>query len=201
MKHAFSLTLLVSSAALLCAPIVGRAAESAAKSGSSHAVTLSQPRWSAHDVVSRKLDGNRITVIYGRPTTADPKNGEQRKVWGELVPFGKIWRLGADEATTLITQKPIMLGDLDVPAGAYTLFMQPEADGSAKLLVNKEIGQWGIDPYHAESELGRVDMKAEPLAAPVHLLTIAIDARKPSGGALRIEWEDEQFVVPIAPGK
>jgi hypothetical protein len=147
-------------------------------------------------VISRSIDGNRVTIIYGRPFTKDPQTGEMRKVWGELVPFGKIWRLGADEATTLITQHTIELGGATVPAGAYTLFMQPEADGSSKLIVNREIGQWGIDPYHPENELVRVDLKKQPSTEPLHQLTILLENAKPTGGVLKIVWEDRQFSVP-----
>jgi hypothetical protein len=177
---------------------IGSAADKPAAAPSrGHSVSLTQPnRWSPHDVVSRSIDGNRVTIIYGRPFTKDPKTGEMRKVWGDLVPFGKIWRLGADEATTLITQRTIELGGAMVPAGAYSLFMQPEADGSSKLIVNKEIGQWGIDPYHPENELVRVDLKKQPTTEPVHELTISLENAKPSGGVLKIIWEDQQFSVP-----
>ena len=155
-----------------------------------------QSRKSPHETISRKVEGNRITIVYGRPYTKDPKTSEPRKIWGALVPYDKVWRLGADEATTLITQQPIDLGGLAVPAGAYTLFMIPAADGTAQLLVNKEIGQWGIDPYHADRELGRVPMKGAPLAPTVHQLTLALENGHPRGGVLRIMWEDTQFSVP-----
>src|SRR5690242_794256 len=105
-----------------------------------------QKRVSPHETVSAVIDGTRVTVTYGRPYTKDPKTGEARKIWGGLVPFGKVWRTGADEATTLIAQKPITIGGTAVPAGAYTLFTLPAEDGSAKLIVNKQVGQWGIGP-------------------------------------------------------
>lgn len=159
-------------------------------------VHAQQSRKSPHDTISRKVEGNRITIIYGRPFTRDPSSGQPRKIWGGLVPYDKIWRLGADEATTLITQQTIDLGGLEVPAGTYTLFMLPAADGTAKLIVNKEIGQWGIDPYHADRELGRIVLKAEPLATPVPQLTIALENGRPRGGVIKISWEDTQFTVP-----
>src|SRR5258707_3715896 len=103
-----------------------------------------QKRISPHETVSTVIDGNRVTIVYGRPYTKDPKTGENRKIWGKLVPYGKVWRAGADEATLLITQKAIVLGKTPIPAGAYTLFAVPAEDGSAKLIVNKQIGQWGL---------------------------------------------------------
>ena len=98
-----------------------------------------QKRVSPHETISTVIDGNRVTVVYGRPYTKNPKTGEVRKIWGGLVPYGKVWRTGADEATLLITQKPILFGDAVVPAGVYTLFTLPQADGSAKLIINKQM--------------------------------------------------------------
>jgi hypothetical protein len=103
-----------------------------------------QKRVSPHETTSAVIDGNRVTVVYGRPYTKDPHTGEMRKIWGGLVPYGKVWRTGADEATLLITQKPIMFGDTAVPAGVYTLFTLPQEDGAAKLIINKQVGQWGV---------------------------------------------------------
>src|SRR5438270_8552863 len=93
---------------------------------------------SPHETTSAVIDGNRVTITYGRPFTKDPKTGEPRKIWGKLVPYGKIWRTGSDEATILITQKAIVIGDVTVPAGAYTLWTLPNEDGSAKLIINKQ---------------------------------------------------------------
>ena len=76
---------------------------------------------SPHETTSAVIDNNRVTIIYGRPFTKHPKTGEVRKIWGGLVPYGKAWRMGSDEATTLITQQPIVLGGTEIPAGAYTL--------------------------------------------------------------------------------
>src|SRR5690349_17435122 len=90
-----------------------------------------------HATTSAKTSGNRVTVICGRPYTKEPKSGEPRKIWGELVPFDKVWRTGSDEATTLITQTPIVIGGATGPAGAYSLYTLPAADGSAKLIINK----------------------------------------------------------------
>src|SRR3954464_14790153 len=102
-----------------------------------------KPRVSPHDAAHATVDDAQIVIVYGRPYTKDPKSGEPRKIWGGLVPFGKVWRTGADEATLLITQQPITMGDTTIPAGAYTLYTLPNEDGSAKLIVNKQVGQWG----------------------------------------------------------
>lgn len=164
-------------------------------------VVAQQKRISPHETVSRKINGNRVTITYGRPYTKDPHTGEPRQIWGDLVPWNKVWRLGADEATTLITQKPIKLGNLDVPAGAYTLFFIGAPDGSAKLLVNKEIGQWGIDPYHPQNELGRVDLQKQPLSPAVHEFTIVLDSGSNGSGVLKLQWEDREYVVTYTVAK
>jgi hypothetical protein len=154
-----------------------------------------QKRVSPHETVSAVVDGNRVTVVYGRPYTKDPHSGEMRKIWGGLVPYGKVWRTGADEATLLITQKPIMFGDTAVPAGAYTLFTLPQEDGSAKLIINKQVGQWGVGPgsYDEQQDLARIDLKKDALEKPADQLTIAISKNPSGGGILKIIWEDTQY--------
>src|SRR5689334_9877956 len=88
---------------------------------------------SPHETTSAVIDNNRVTITYGRPYTKAPKTGEIRKIWGGLVPYGKAWRMGSDEATLLVTQQPIVLGGTELAAGAYTLYMVPEENGTAKL--------------------------------------------------------------------
>jgi hypothetical protein len=151
-----------------------------------------QKRVSPHETVSAVIDGNRITVVYGRPYTKDPKSGEARKIWGGLVPHGKVWRTGADEATTLTTQKPIVFGDTTIPAGAYTLYTLPQEDGSAKLIVNKQLGQWGTQ-YDEKQDLARIDLKKDALEKPLDQLAIAVAKNPSGGGVLKIMWEDTQY--------
>lgn len=159
-----------------------------------------QKRLSPHETVSSVIDGCRVTITYGRPYTKDPRSGEPRKIWGGLVPYGKVWRTGADEATTLITEKPLVFGDVNVPAGAYSLYTLPQEDGSAKLIINKEIGQWGMR-YEENQDLARVDLKKEALSPTVDQFTIAV-ARNPGGGGLiKIMWEDTQYSIPFTVAK
>jgi hypothetical protein len=149
---------------------------------------------SPHDTISAVFDGNRVTVSYGRPFTKDPKTGAARKIWGTLVPFGKVWRTGANEATLLITQKPLVIGDATIPAGAYTLFTLPNADGTAKLIFNKQIGQWGTQ-YDEKQDLVRVDLKKEALDKPTDQFTMALAKNPAGGGVLKLMWEDTQYSV------
>ena len=155
---------------------------------------------SPHETISQVFDGardNRVTIVYGRPFSKDPKTGDVRKIWGGLVPFGKIWRTGADEATTLITQKPLVIGATTVPAGAYTLWTLPAEDGSAKLIINKQIGQWGAGPgiYDEKNDLARVDLKKDALEKTAEQFTMSVAKNPAGGGTIKLMWEDVQYSV------
>jgi len=159
-----------------------------------------QKRISPHETVSAVVDGNRVTVVYGRPYTKDPKTGEPRKIWGGLVPFGKVWRTGADESTLLITQQPITMGDTTIPAGAYTLYTLPNEDGSAKLIVNKQIGQWGTQ-YDEKQDLARIDLKKDATEKPVDQFTMSVGKNSGGGGILKMMWEETQYSIPYTVNK
>jgi hypothetical protein len=161
-------------------------------------------RLSPHDTISLRLGSGRtaplVTVTYGRPLSKREGTTEVRKIWGALVPWGAVWRMGSDEATTLITQVPLDIGGATVPAGAYTLCMFPDDKGPTKLIINKQIGQWGIPytPAIQANELARVDMKKDTLDKQVDEFTIALvpDAAS-GGGVLKAFWENTMFSVPI----
>ena len=153
-----------------------------------------KPRVSPHETVNATVDGAKITIVYGRPYSKDPKSGEKRKIWGTLVPFSKVWRLGADEATTLTTDKDITIGGTAIAAGTYTLFLMPE-EGAAKLIVNKQTGQWGTK-YDEKQDLVRIDMKKQAADKAVDRFTIAVD-----NGVLKLMWEETQYSAPIAAKK
>ncbi|HSY19681.1 MAG TPA: DUF2911 domain-containing protein [Candidatus Acidoferrales bacterium] len=162
-------------------------------------VMAQQKRVSPHETVSAVIDKNRVTITYGRPYTKDPKSGEAREIWGTLVPYDKVWRTGADEATILITQKPIVLGDVTVPAGAYTLWTLPKGDGTAKLIINKQIGQWGVGSgsYDESQDLARVDLKKDVTDKTADQFTIAItkNAAGNGGGTIKLIWANTQYTA------
>jgi hypothetical protein len=152
---------------------------------------------SPHETISQVFDGarnNRVMIIYGRPYSKDPKSGEVRKIWGGLVPYGKVWRTGSDEATLLITQKPIVIGETTIPAGAYTLFTLPQEDGTAKLIINKQVGQWGLS-YDEKQDLARVDLKKDAVETTVDQFTMAVGKNPSGGGVLKMMWENIQYSV------
>jgi hypothetical protein len=167
-------------------------------------LTAQQKRVSPHETISTVIGdrstGYRITITYGRPYTKDPRSGEPRKIWGELVPWDEAYRLGADEATLMITQQPIVMGSVTIPAGAHTLYLIPSASGTSKLGISNDVGAWG-EPVDDSHDLARVDAKKEALEKPVDQLTLAIEKDQAGGGTLRIMWENTQFSVAFtSPG-
>jgi hypothetical protein len=134
--------------------------------------------------------GKTIKTDYSSPRM------KGRKVYGGLVPFGEVWRTGANEATTFVTSADVVVGGKTVPAGSYTIFTVPNAD-KWTLIINKKTGEWGI-PYKYESdELARVDMKVSKLPSPAENFTIAYD--KSAGGCtLRLDWETTRAAVDIS---
>jgi hypothetical protein len=134
--------------------------------------------------------GKTVKTDYSSPRM------KGRKIYGELVPFGEVWRTGANEATTFVASADVMVGGKTIPAGTYTIFTVPKAD-KWTLIINKKTGEWGI-PYKYESdELARVDMNVSKLPAPVENFTIAYD--KAAGGCrLRLDWETTRAFVDIS---
>ncbi|HJU68866.1 MAG TPA: DUF2911 domain-containing protein [Gemmatimonadaceae bacterium] len=162
-------------------------------------------RWKAQDAAGRSLGalsgrarssnvvaGATIGLDHGTPS----KRG--RTIWGALVPFGTVWRTGANEATHFESDRDLVFGTgsdtLAVPAGRYTLFSVPERDGGW-LIISRETGQAGT-AYDATKDLGRVRLSARPLSAPVE--TFAIKAETEGGtNLLRLQWDNAERVVPF----
>jgi len=111
------------------------------------------------------------------------------------VPYGKVWRTGANEASTFVHSTDVVVGGKNVPAGNYTIFTVPNAD-KWTLIINKKTGEWGI-PYKYESdELARVDMKVSKLPSPVENFTISYE-KSGNGCTMNIEWETTRASVDI----
>ena len=133
--------------------------------------------------------GKTIKTDYSSPRM------KGRKIYGGLVPFGEVWRTGANDATTFVASAAVVVGGKSVPAGSYTIFTVPTAD-KWTLIINKKTGEWGI-PYKYESdELVRVDMKISKLPSPVEDFTIAYD-KSGASCTLRMDWETTRASVNI----
>ena len=138
-------------------------------------------------------DGKTITTDYSSPRM------KGRKIFGDLVPYGQVWRTGANEATTFVTDTPVTIGGKEVPAGSYTLFTVPNAD-KWTLIVNKKTAEWGIPYKYEADELLRADMKVEKLSSPMEDFTIAFHQ---TGNAcmMHFQWETTNAWVEIAEKK
>ncbi len=135
-------------------------------------------------------NGKTLTIDYSSP------RAKGRKIFGDLVPYGEVWRTGANEATTFVTTANLSVGGKDVPAGSYTIFTVPNAD-KWTLIVNKKTGEWGIPYKYEGDELARVDMKVSSTPSPVENFTIAL-ASMGGSCALNISWENTQASVNIS---
>jgi hypothetical protein len=141
---------------------------------------------SPHETVEYKVGDASVTIIYGRPYM----KGRSLET---LAPTGKVYRTGADEATTLKTDKALQIGTLAVPAGTYTLYTLPGSPW--QLIVNKQTGQWGTE-YTPGQDLGRTPMTASTLASPSEQLTLAI-----VGSNLELHWGTMKQSVAISAKK
>jgi hypothetical protein len=135
-------------------------------------------------------DGKTITVDYSSPRM------KGRKIFGDLVPFGEVWRTGANDATTFVTTANVNVAGKSVPAGSYTIFTVPN-QGKWTLIINKKTGEWGIPYKYEADELGRVDMKVSVTPSAVENFTIALD----QACTLTMSWENTQASVQIAESK
>jgi len=128
---------------------------------------------------SAMLGKAKITISYGSPSL-------KGREMSTLVPAGKIWRLGANEATSLVTSGDLMVGEQHVPAGSYTLFVMPTETGWM-LIINKQTGQWGLT-YDAAQDLGRTALKSATLPSSQEKFSIDIEEIKGGKGQLHIKW-------------
>ncbi|MFD0749688.1 DUF2911 domain-containing protein [Mucilaginibacter calamicampi] len=124
---------------------------------------FAQQRTSPRDSVSAKIGGANIKINYGSPAV------DNRTVWGGLVPYDKMWRAGANQATTFTTDKEVTIEGKKLPAGKYTLFATPTAN-EWKITFNSEVGQWGIKRDGTANEDPAKDVlvvSVKPKAAPM----------------------------------
>ena len=139
-------------------------------------------------------DGKTIKIDYSSP------RAKGRKIFGDasekaLVPYGQIWRTGANDATTFVTDTNVTVGGKAVPAGSYTIFTEPKADAWS-LVISKKTGEWGTDYPGEKEDLVRVPMTVSKTSAPVENFTMAFD-QAGSKCTLRIEWENTRASVEI----
>jgi hypothetical protein len=151
-----------------------------------------KPRISPPAKISVALGGSPVTIDYSRPSLRGRK-----AVGGTLVPYGQVWRTGANEATKLTTPVDLMIGDLRVPAGSYALFTLATADGWT-LIVNKTADQWGAFNYDKAQDLGRVPMKMSKPDGTVEQFTMAFNKTGEKTATLTLTWENTTASVEVS---
>jgi len=134
------------------------------------------------------INGVQFQLDYGTPS----RRG--RDIWGGLITYGELWRTGANKATHFTINESILLGDLEVPVGKYTLFTIPEENGGT-LIVNMQTGQNG-QRYDESQDLGRTAMTTRNLDESVEVFTIEVVERK-EHSELMLKWSTKVYVIPI----
>lgn len=138
-------------------------------------------------------DGKTIKTDYSSPRM------KGRKIYGGLVPFGQVWRAGANEATTFVSDANLIVGGKEVPAGSYTIFTIPN-ENNWTLIINKTTGEWGIPYKYEAAERARVDMKVSKLASPAEDFTLSY-VSSDGGCSLQLDWETTRASVDITEKK
>lgn len=144
---------------------------------------------SPHESTSVEVAGHKVTITYGRPSL------HGRKMIGEHEPYGKVWRTGADECTTIETDADLDINGLKVPKGKYGLFTIPQAD-SWTLIISKNAKQWGAFSYKESEDVGRTKMQVTKLGSPVEEFTISMTPAG-DGFTLKLTWQDVEASVPV----
>jgi len=133
-----------------------------------------------------KIKDANITIAYSSPSV------KERKVWGELVPYNKVWRAGANDATTFETSKDITVQGKKLPAGKYSFFLIPKESGTWTAVFNKEPKQWGAYKYEESKDALRVDVKTKALPATQENLVYKVNSN-----GFTMDWDKVSVPVEI----
>jgi hypothetical protein len=154
-----------------------------------------QPYTSPAANASVTIDGKTIKIDYHAPSM------HGRKIFGGLVPYGKVWRAGANQATLLHTEADLEIGGVAVPKGDYSLYVLPE-ENEWKLIINKKTGQWGINRDNSTTDdpamdVGRATMTLSKASSPVETWKINLIETGPKAGKIQMEWAETVATVPF----
>lgn len=141
------------------------------------------------DSVQTSIGETAIRIRYSRPSVRG------RVIFGEVVPYDRFWRTGADAATKLTIDHAIYFNGKELPAGEYSIFTMPSKNGWT-IMFNKQANIWGTE-YKAENDILRVQMSVETLPKPVELLTINV-VPVDKGGRIEVSWENLKASVPFS---
>jgi hypothetical protein len=144
---------------------------------------------SVRDTMQAQIGNVMFTIDYGRPLMRG------RKLLGDVIPYDRVWRTGANAATQFTTSAPIKLAGMQVPAGTYTLWTIPHT-GGVDLIINKQSGQWGTE-YNSARNLGIAGMTTQAITAPLEEFTISIIPGDTRHGTLVMEWGSFRWTAQI----
>jgi hypothetical protein len=155
-------------------------------------------RKSPLDSLTFSVAGKQVKLCYGRPSSRG-----RVMLGGEHVPYGKLWRTGANEPTIFFTSTPLKVAGLSVAPGVYSLYSVPGAR-EWEIIVNRSTSQWGEESNYTDKvkaqEVGRAKVKAETVSKPVEKFTISAEPSRGKATALVLEWEKTRVRIPIAGG-
>lgn len=141
-------------------------------------------------VVSLKYENSYLKIVYSRPQ----KRG--RDIFGALVPYGQVWRLGANEATEITTSQDLYVGGNLLPAGTYSFFAIPQVE-KWTMIINSDLGLWGAYNYNPEKDVMRFDVPVEAITDAVYEpFTMAFDEHN-NKADLVISWDRTRVKVPV----
>ncbi|MFA0964815.1 DUF2911 domain-containing protein [Roseivirga sp. BDSF3-8] len=149
------------------------------------------PEPSPLEVVSVKLNDLYMKVVYSRP------HMRGRDIFGGLVPYGEVWRTGANEATEITLTEDVIFGGKELPAGTYAIFTIPNED-SWTVIVNTDLGQWGAFKYNEELNLFTFEVPVEKTDVAYEPFTITFDLNKDSV-SMNMIWDRTKVTIPIEP--
>jgi hypothetical protein len=141
-------------------------------------------------IASIKSNSTYIKVVYGQPY----RRG--RTIFGDLEPWGQVWRTGANEATEITITDTILMGDEAISPGTYALFTIPEPD-SFTVILNHELGQWGAFNYNSERDYKRMKFPVTNLEQPVEAFTIEFSNAQYSLTTMSLKWGLVKVDIPI----
>lgn len=154
------------------------------------AQSLPEPRQSPLGLSRTMLGDTYVKVIYGRPYVRD------RQIFGSLVPFGEVWRTGANESTEITLTGDVYFDSRPLPAGTYSIFTIPGPDEWV-VIVNSQLGLWGSYAYNATHDVLRTRVPVQQTADRSEIFTISLDKQDEESALLIFEWERTRVELPI----
>lgn len=141
--------------------------------------------------INHESSNTYIKIVYGQPYKRD------REIFGNLEPYGEVWRTGANEATELTTTKEILFAGEEVKAGTYSLFSIPRENEDWTIILNSKLGQWGAFDYDPSYDVLRVDVPARRLESTYEAFTIQFDEASGDSTNIIMRWDQTEVKIPV----